>query len=78
MRRMDPRRDSIYRLIRWLFLADFVGGLLLAGLATWMWPAPAAAIAGIGLAGIGVLLFLFFGLLARRAAAERQAPPGKS
>jgi len=66
--RMDPRRDSVYRLIRWLFLFDIVGGLLLAGLASWVWPSPAAALAGTGLAGIGVLLFLFFGRLGRRAA----------
>ena len=66
MRRMDPRRDSLYRLIRWLFLADIVGGLLLAGLAAWVWPAPAAALAGAGLAGVGLLMFLFFGALARR------------
>jgi hypothetical protein len=73
---MDPRRDNLYRAIRWLFLADIVAGLLLVGLATWVWPVPAAALAGAGLAGIGVLLFLFFGVLARRAAA-RQTPPAK-
>jgi hypothetical protein len=76
MATMDPRRDSIYRLIRWLFLADIVGGLLLAGLGTWMWPSPPAALAGAGLAAIGLLLFFFFGALARRAAG-RQVPPDR-
>ncbi len=74
---MDPRRDSIYRLIRWLFLADTVGGLLLVGVATWMWPSPPAALAGAGLAAVGLLLFLFFGALARGAAGRRTPPDGR-
>jgi hypothetical protein len=67
-RAMDPRRDRLYRAIRWLFLADLVGGLLLVGLAVWVWPSPALIVAGAGLAGVGLVLFLFFGALARRAA----------
>ena len=70
MAAMDPRRDSIYRLIRLVFLADMVGGLLLAALAGWVWDSPPVALASALLAATGLLLFLFFGVLARRAAAR--------
>ena len=72
---MDPRRDRLYRLIRWVFLGDIAVGLLVAGLGRWVWGVPAAALAGLGLAGVGLVMFLFFGVLARRAARGRRLVP---
>lgn len=77
MAAMDPRRDGLYRLIRLVFLADMVGGLLLAALAGWVWNAPPVALAGGLLAATGLLLFLFFGRLARRAAARGASRDGR-
>ena len=70
----EPRADPIYRLIRLLMLVDLAAGigLALAGVALGQ---PALAMTGIGLAAVGLCLWLFFGRLARRAARSHRDGP---
>jgi hypothetical protein len=70
MQDSDPRQDRIYRAIQILFLLDVLLGLGLAGVGYWGLDQPTIAWAGLGLAGIGILLWLFFRFLGRDAAAR--------
>ena len=65
---IDPRQDRIYRAIQILFLIDILLGLGLAGIGFWGLGQPTIAWAGFGLAGIGLLLWLFFRFLGRDVA----------
>lgn len=63
----DPRQDRIYRAIQILFVVDILLGLGLAGVGFWGLEQPTIGWAGLGLAAIGILLWLFFRLLGRNA-----------
>jgi hypothetical protein len=63
----EPRREQIYRLIRWVFGADLVIGLGLAALGYWVWHRPELWIFGLDLAAVGISMLLLFGFLMRRA-----------
>jgi hypothetical protein len=62
-----PQREPIYRMISLLMIMDLVIGLALIVYGLAVADAPAIAWAGLGLAGIGALLFVFFRALAARA-----------
>ena len=64
----DPRRNSVYRMIRLVMLIDLVAGLALVAAGGLILREPPVMTAGAGLAAVGLVLFLVFGRLARRAA----------
>jgi hypothetical protein len=59
-------RDGIYRAIQWLLFLDVVLGLALAVIGSAVLEADSIAYAGLGLAVIGLLLMVFFRVLAAR------------
>jgi len=71
MQDSDPRQDRIYRAIQILFTIDILLGLGLAGIGYWGLEQPNIAGAGVILAGIGVVLWIFFRILG--GSAERRA-----
>jgi hypothetical protein len=68
----DPASDGIYRAIQWLLFLDVVLGLGLAIVGVEVLEANSIAYAGLGLAVIGLLLMVFFRVLAAREAARRK------
>lgn len=60
--------DGIYRAIQWLLFLDVVLGLALAVIGSAVLEADSIAYAGLGLAVIGLLLMVFFRVLAAREA----------
>ena len=60
--------DGIYRAIQWLLFLDVVLGLALAVIGSTVLEADSIAYAGLGLAIIGLLLMVFFRVLAAREA----------
>jgi hypothetical protein len=66
-----PLREPVYRMISLLMILDLVVGLALVVYGLAIVDAPSIAWAGLGLAGIGALLFLFFRALAARAGRQR-------
>lgn len=69
--RTDPRQDRIYRTIQLVFLLDILLGLGLAAVGRWGLGEPTIFWTGIGLAVVGLVLFLFFHLQGRHAAERR-------
>ena len=67
----EPARDGIYRAIQWLLFLDVVLGLGLAVFGSAVLKADSIAVAGLGLAVIGLVLMVFFRVLAAREAARR-------
>ena len=61
-------RDGIYRAIQWLLFLDVVLGLALAVIGSAVLEADSITYAGLGLAVIGLLLMVFFRVLAAREA----------
>jgi uncharacterized membrane protein len=68
----DPASEGIYRAIQWLLFLDVVLGLGLAVVGAQVLEADSIAYAGLGLAVIGLLLMVFFRVLAAREAARRR------
>lgn len=64
----DPRKDGIYKAIQILFVIDILLGLGLAAVGYWGLEQRNIAAAGIILAGIGVVLWIFFRILGGTAA----------
>jgi hypothetical protein len=63
MQNSDPRQDRIYKAIQILFVIDVLLGLGLAAVGYWGLDQPNIAAAGIILAGIGLVLWIFFRIL---------------
>lgn len=68
----NPASDGIYRAIQWLLFLDVVLGLGLAVVGSEVLEAASVAYAGVGLAVVGLLLMVFFRVLAGREAARRR------
>lgn len=68
----DPASEGIYRAIQWLLFLDVVLGLGLAIVGARVLEADSIAYAGLGLAVIGLVLMVFFRVLAAREAARRR------
>lgn len=66
-----PARDGIYRAIQWLLFLDVALGLALAIIGEVILEARPVAYAGLGLAIVGLLLMVFFRLLAARETRKR-------
>ena len=69
----DPAREGVYRAIQWLLFLDVVLGLGLAVFGKVALEADSIAMAGLGLAVVGLVLMVFFRVLAAREAKRRQA-----
>lgn len=69
----DPASEGIYRAIQWLLFLDVVLGLGLAVIGAEVLEADPIVYAGLGLAVIGLLLMVFFRVLAARETARRKA-----
>lgn len=67
-----PAGDGIYRAIQWLLFLDVVIGLGLAVVGQAVLEVDSITYAGLGLAVIGLLLMVFFRVLAAREAASRR------
>lgn len=64
----DPRQDRLFRTIQLVFLLDILLGLGLAAVGRWGLGETTIFWTGIGLAAVGIVLFLFFHFLGRGAA----------
>ncbi len=71
-----PTGDGIYRAIQWLLFLDVVLGLGLAVVGQAVLEVDSITYAGLGLAVIGLLLMVFFRVLASREAARRRQGDG--
>lgn len=74
----DPSRDGVYRAIQWLLFLDVVLGLALAVVGASVLEADSIAAVGLGLAVVGLLLMVFFRLLAAREAGRGGAAADRS
>jgi len=68
----DPASEGIYRAIQWLLFLDVVLGLGLAVVGSEVLAADSVVYAGVGLAVVGLLLMIFFRVLAGREVARRK------
>lgn len=68
----DPARDGVYRGIQILLFLDVLLGLALAAVGAAVLEVDSIVYAGLGLAGIGLVLMVFFQVLARREADRRR------
>lgn len=73
----DPARDGIHRAIQWLLFLDIVLGLGLAIFGNVVLGAESVALAGLGLAVVGLVLMVFFRALAAREAKRHRAGAGR-
>jgi hypothetical protein len=69
----DPARDGIYRAIQWLLFLDVVLGAGLAMVGAAVLEADSIAMVGLGLAVVGLVLMVFFRILAAREASRHRA-----
>jgi hypothetical protein len=70
----DRRYGGIYHVVQWVFGADLVIGLGLAGAGYWIWQVPQLWIFGLGLAAVGLSMLLLFRFLMRRAEMRDRRP----
>ncbi len=68
----DPASDGVYRAIQVLLFLDVVLGLGLAVVGASVLEVNEVAYAGLGLAVVGLVLMVFFRVLAAREAARRK------
>lgn len=68
----NPASDGVYRAIQWLLFLDVVLGLALAVVGAQVLEVDSVAFAGLGLAIVGLVLMVFFRVLAAREAARRR------